>query len=299
MWFKNLKLYRLAKNGIVSPAQLQRQLASQAFVSQGGSKEPSVGWIPPRADSEQLFMEVGGQIQLALRIEKKLLPSSVIQTVVKERAIELEGQQGFKPGRKQIKDLKEQVTDELTPRAFSIARDTKIWMDPVNHWFVVDAASVGLAEQALSLVGKSLHPYPVEPLVYHHSPSALMTRWMAHQTPAAGFSIELDCQWQSSGQQAGLVRYLRHDMTPTEIERHIQAGHQCSRLGLTWQDRISFVLTEQGDIKRLTALDILDQSDEQAHLDAHEKQDADFMLMTAELAPMLDALVQAFSETDS
>ena len=293
MWFKNLKLFRLSTEGTYARETLEKQLQAHAFVSQASAKEPNLGWVPPRQGQDALVVEVNKQLLFALRVEKKLLPSSVIQTVVRERAADLEAQQGFKPGRKQIKDLKEQVIDELTPRAFSIARDIHIWLDPVNRWFVIDSASTGGGEQVLTFVGKSVHPYPIEPLTLTHSPSAIMTNWMLEQTPATGLSLEQDCQWQTSGQQGGSVRYVRHDITPEEIERHIKAGHQCNRLGLTWQDRISFVLTDEFDIKRLQALDILDEQDGGASLDAQEKLDADFALMTAEVIPMLNTLLEA------
>jgi recombination associated protein RdgC len=297
MWFKNLKLFRLSREGSYSRETLESQLQAHAFVSQASSKEPNIGWVPPRLGQDSLVVQVGAQLLCALRVEKKLLPSSVVQTVVRERAVELEAQQGFKPGRKQIKELKEQVIDELTPRAFSIARDIHVWLDPVNHWFIIDTASTGGAEQVLSLIGKSLYPYPIEPLILAHSPSAVMTKWMLDQTPPSGITLEQDCQWQSSGQQAGLVRYVRHEVTPDEIERHIKAGHQCSRLGLTWQDRISFVLTDQFDIKRLQPLDILDEHDSGTSLDAQQKLDADFALMTAEVIPMLETLLDAVNHT--
>ena len=36
-----------------------------------------------------------------------------------------------------FRSLKEEVTQTLLPRAFSLARDTRVWIDPVNHLIVV------------------------------------------------------------------------------------------------------------------------------------------------------------------
>ncbi len=63
-----------------------------------------------------------------------LLPTTVVNQVTRARAAEIEEQQGYKPGRKQLKELKEQVTEELLPRAFSNRRDTRVWIDPDNGW---------------------------------------------------------------------------------------------------------------------------------------------------------------------
>jgi recombination associated protein RdgC len=65
------------------------------------------------------------------------------------------------------------------------------------------------------------------------------------------------------------------------------------RLAMTWQDRISFVLTPSLIIKRITPLDVInDAADPTAHND-DEVFDSDFTLMTGELAKMLGDIVDA------
>jgi len=68
------------------------------------------------------------------------------------------------------------------------------------------------------------------------------------------------------------------------------------RLALTFNDRVSFVLTENLDIKRVVAQDILDQSEHNMPVDANEQFDGDFTLMCAELNQMLSALLEALEE---
>ncbi len=97
---------------------------------------------------------------VTLRAEKKLLPATVVNQVAKARAQEIEEQQGYKPGRKQMKEIKERVTDELLPKAFSIYRDTRVWIDPVNRWLVIDAAASASADEVLGLLAKSIDPFP-------------------------------------------------------------------------------------------------------------------------------------------
>src|ERR1700758_2385508 len=138
MWFKNLQLHRLPAPWSVTPEQMQKWLAPPAFAPGNSGEMPRHGWASPR-DKASLVYSLNGQMLLVFRAEKKLLPASVVTQVTKERALELEDQQGFKPGRKQMRDLKEQVTDELLPRAFSIQRDTRVWIDTVNGWLAVDA----------------------------------------------------------------------------------------------------------------------------------------------------------------
>ncbi|QDQ87727.1 hypothetical protein FMZ60_09075 [Alcaligenaceae bacterium SJ-26] len=109
-WFKNLQVYRLPSPWNITAEALEAQLAAHAYQPGSGLEAQRLGWIAPR-EGGSLVHEVGRQLLIALRAEKKLLPASVVNQVAKARAAELEEQQGFKPGRKQMKDLKEQVTD--------------------------------------------------------------------------------------------------------------------------------------------------------------------------------------------
>lgn len=119
MWFRNLKVYRLSASLSNYAEQLQAGLKRHAFQSGTNLEMQSIGWIAPREGGE-LAHTVAGHFLLCLRAEKKLLPASVIAQVAKARAEEIEEQQGYKPGRKQMKEIKERVTDELLPRAFSV-----------------------------------------------------------------------------------------------------------------------------------------------------------------------------------
>jgi|AntAceMinimDraft_12_1070368.scaffolds.fasta_scaffold06443_2 recombination associated protein RdgC len=297
MWFRNLKVFRLTSHWADNVEAIDAALQSHVFASSDDLSAVSQGWVPPRDSDDRLAVAIEGQYRLALRLEKKLLPATVINQEVKARALLLEGEQGYRPGRKQLKDLKQSVTDELMPRAFRIARDIAVWVDPVNRWLVIDAASSAQTEEVLSALGKSLYPYPVEPLRLAHSVAGLMTSWMIAGQAPDGFTLDPECQWQSSGDSAGVIRYVRHELAPDAITRHVEAGYQCTRLALTWQDRISFVLTDTADCKRVTALDLLqERSSAEAGLTPEEKLDSDFILMAAELNQLLAALLPALGE---
>lgn len=297
MWFKNLKVFRLSPHWSKHWTDIDQALGSLRFAPAGDLTGVSQGWVPPREGDERLAVNVSGQILMALRIEKKLLPAAVINQEVKARAQILEAEQGYRPGRKQMRDLKEMVTESLLPRAFSIARDVRVWLDPVNQWVVLDAAASSQAEEVLSALGKSMHPYPVEPLRLNQSTANLMTNWLITGEAPEGFSIDPDSQWQSGGDSAGVIRYAKHAIAADTIRKNVESGYQCTRLALTWQDRISFVLTETADFKRVNALDILEErAKASAELSEQEKLDADFTLMTSELAQMLKAMTEILGE---
>ena len=131
MWFKNLQVYRLPKNWSMTAAELNELLQTQAFTAAGSNEMMRQGWDKPRPNGDLVHC-VNKQMLIVLGTEKKLLPSTVVNQVAKARAAELEEQQGFAPGKKAMKELKERVFDELLPRAFTIRSNTWCWIDPVN-----------------------------------------------------------------------------------------------------------------------------------------------------------------------
>ena len=296
MWFKNLKVFRLTPDWRCTEDALSTSLESERFSPADTHAAVASGWIAPVEHDERLAYGVAGQLLCRFRSEKKLLPASVINQFVKVRAQELEEQQGFKPGRRQMRDLKLEVTETLLPRAFSIQRDTHVWLDPASHWLVMDTASSTKAEEILSALGKVLHPFPVEPLQVRISPATAMTEWVLRGEGPAMLSIDQDAELKAGKDQGGAIRYVKHTLDLEEVQKHVKAGKQCTRLALTFEDRVSFVLNEQLDLKRVQALDILDQGETDSSRDEIEKFDSDFTLMCAELQRLLGYLASELDE---
>lgn len=294
--FKNLQVYRLPTPWAIDAAKLEEQLARAPFVKCPSNQPLSRGWVAPRKDGTLVF-SLGRQWMVALSTEQRLLPSSVVNDEVRERADALEDQQGYAPGRKQMKELKERVTEELMPRAFTKRRTTFAWIDPVNGWFVVDAGSPSKAEDVIEQLRHCLDEFPLKPLHTQLSPQSAMADWMAGGDAPAGFTIDRDCELKATGEEKAAVRYVRHPLDGEEIageiKAHLAGGKLPTKLALTWDDRISFVLGEKMEIKRLTILDILKEQAEKTAEYADERFDADFALMTGELQRMLPAVIGA------
>ncbi|MHB1116764.1 recombination-associated protein RdgC [Sideroxydans sp.] len=290
MWFKNLLIYRLNKWD-VTPEQFEEKLSNLALQPCSGLEMQRVGWIAPKENAPAFVHTLGKQMLICLGAEKKLLPASVINTISKERAAEMEEQQGYKPGRKQMKQLKEAVTDELLPRAFAVRRRTYAWIDTAAGLLVLDAANLAKADELVELLVKSVDGIGFTPLKTEVSPTTAMTAWLAGDDLASVFTVDRDCELRASGDEKATVRYVRHTLEAEEIAKHITGGKEVTKLAMTWYDRISFVLHENGQIKRLQALDLLkDQADSDAQDDAF---DADFALMTGELKKLLPAIIEA------
>jgi len=291
MWFKNLQIYRLPAPWDYTPEQLEAALAPQSFVPATSNELLRQGWDTPRPNGGLVHV-VNKQMLILLGTEKKLLPASVINQVAKAKAAELEEAQGFAPGKKAMKELKERVADELLPRAFSIRSNVWTWIDPVNGWLVVDAASPGKADEVIKLLLKAVDRMPLESLRVQKSPVAVMTAWLEMDEAPAGFTVDQDTELRATGESKAAVRYVKHALEPEDIRRHIKAGKQCTRLAMTWDSKISFVLTESLAIKGIKPLDVISEG-ESATRNDEERFDGDMMLMTGELSKMMADIVEA------
>ena len=292
MWFKNIFIYRLPTDCTITAATLQEKLALKPLQPCSGLNKQSRGWISCRGD-DRLVHVANQQILFSLGVEQKLLPASIINRFAKERVADIEAQQGYKVGRKALKDIKEAVTEELLPRAFAVQRATYAWIDPVNGRLIIDAASVAKAEELLEQLSKTVGDLPVKLLQTKLSPVAAMTGWLAGDNAPAGFTIDRELELRATGESKATVRYANHALEGKEILAHIAAGKRATRLGLTWNDRISFVLTEHLQIKRLEFLGIIKEESATRADTADEMFELDFTLMTGELAKMLTALTAA------
>ncbi len=291
MWFKNIFIFRVAPDNTISTETLNEKLALRPLLACSGLDKQSRGWVPCHGD--KLVHSANRQMLFALGVEQKLLPTTIVNRFAKELVADIEAQQGYKVGRKEMKELKEAITEELLPRAFAIQRSTYAWLDTVNGYLVIDAASSAKTEELLTLLNKTVEDLPFKPLHTSISPVTAMTDWLASNHAPVGFTIDRELELRTTGESKATIRYANHALEGDEILRHIAAGKRVTRLGLTWNDRISFVLTEQMQIKRIEFLDIIKEESTKIADDADELFELDFTLMTGELAKMLADLTAA------
>jgi len=292
MWFKNIQAYRLAAGWAMSPGALEQVLSKHPLMPCTGMSLQSRGWVPPAADAA-LVASQQKHLLIALGVEQKLLPASVVKDETQLRAVDLEARQGYKPGKKQLRDLAERVTAEMLPRAFAKRRVTRAWIDPVNRWVVVDAASPAKAEELLEQLRNALGELPVTRLETQLSPQGAMTQWLTAGDAPAQFALDSECELKGTGEEAATVRYLRHDLSVKEIREHIQGGKFATRVGLLWRDRLSLLLVEPFQIKRVKSLAMEQGGDEGAGVNPADQFEADFTLMTGELSMLLADITAA------
>jgi len=293
MWFKNLIIYRLPEGWSVPAVELESRLSNRPLQAPNSFEMFSRGWVHS-SPAQRYVHTTNGQHLIALGVEQKLLPASIIRQVATERAAQQAEQQGFPVGRRQMREIKERVTEELRARALSRRRVTRAWIDPVNGWFVVDAAGGARADELVETLRDTLGSLPVQFLETERVPHASMAAWLVLGDAPLRFAIDHDLELQTADKTKATVRYVRHPLEGREIQAHISSGKFATRLGLTWNDRIAFVLTDKLQVKRVEFLEIAkDKPDDDEAVSPEDQFDIDFLLMTGELTQMLGDLREA------
>jgi recombination associated protein RdgC len=291
MFFKNLQFYRLSTEWPITAEKLAEQLSRKLFQPCGNQDTESRGWVPPVG--ADLVHSVAGQWLICLQTETKVLPAAVVKQEADRRAEAIVAQQGYKPGSKQMKDIREQVIQEFLPRAFTRSKKVFAWIDPVNGWLGIDAPSLARAEDVLESLRQALDSLPLSLLRTERTPSGAMADWLSSGEAPDGFSIDDDTELCSVSEDGAKVRYMRHPLEGNDVREHLEAGKMPTRLALTFDDRISFVLTDKLEIKRLNFLDVVREQLSDDHDDAQSLFDAEFTLMTGEFKRLLPAVSDA------
>lgn len=293
-FFRNLMIYRLTKTLDWSAEYLQAQLEQGKFYPCGQGDMQKFGWVPPLKTSDLLHFSVGKQRLLLAKKEEKMLPAQVVKRELEQRISELEQKENRKLKKVEKQALKDDVVATLLPRAFSKYQQTAIWIDTDKQLIYVDAASSKRAEDVLALLRKSLGSLPVVPLAFANEPSSVMSHWVSNNTTPAWLIPLEDAELRGS-QDNAVIRCKQQALDAEEILSLLQAGKSITKLALEWEGYLSFVLNEDGTLKRLKFSDeVRGKNDDILKEDVAQRFDADFVLMTGILTHLTDNLLDDF-----
>jgi recombination associated protein RdgC len=263
--------------------------AAHAFTPCGLTEELSLGFVPPREENGALVEAVGGQWVAKLMIETRAVPASAIRREMKVRLAAIEASTGRKPGKKEQRDIKDEIHHDLLPQAFPKQAAVNLWINPAAMTLVLDTTSQKKADMVATAVVKVvvglglMLPVPVK------SPAAAMASWLLDQDPPPGFTIDRDLELKAADESGRVVRYSNHALDIDEVANHIRNWLLPTRLALTWEGRVSFVLTDQATVRSIALLEA-GMGGDSNQADAF---DANVAITTATLAPMLAALTES------
>jgi recombination associated protein RdgC len=294
--FQNAYLFRLEDPGVLAPEALEGGLAGHRFQSCGPLQTVSMGWVPPLGETTSALVHAAGDcVLVCARRQERLLPAAVVAEAVDERAQEIEEQATRSVGRRERRQLREQVLLELLPRAFTRSRRVSAYADRRAGWLLVDAASSKAAEELVELLRETLGTLPVRPPRPAIPPELLMTGWLRDGELPPGLALGEECELRDARDERSVVRCRGQDLTGEEIAAHLRAGKQVVKLALDWQGRLALLLQEDLSLKRLRFADeLIEEAMEEGREDEAARLDAELVIMSGELRGMLERLDEVF-----
>ncbi|MCL1528065.1 recombination-associated protein RdgC [Xanthomonas nasturtii] len=284
MFFRNLTLFRFPTtldfsqiDTLLPPVQLKPvgplEMSSRGFISPFGRDEQDV--LSHRLE-DFLWLTVGG--------EDKILPGAVVNDLLERKVAEIEEKEGRRPGGKARKRLKDDLIHELLPRAFVKSSRTDAILDLQHGYIAVNSSSRKSGENVMSEIRGALGSFPALPLNAEVAPRAILTGWIAGEPLPEGLSLGEECEMKDPIEGGAVVKCQHQELRCDEIDKHLEAGKQVTKLALVLDDNLSFVLGDDLVIRKLKFLDgALDQLEHSEDDGARAELDARFTLMSAEI----------------
>lgn len=297
MFFRNLTFFRFpAQFGGIFPSPLADEFDHLNAALQGEALKPigamelfRWGFVP--ALGEAYAHRVGNACHITLGGEEKLLPAAVVNDLLRKKLAEVEEREGRSPGGRARKRIKEQLIAELLPRAFVQPCRLDAWFDFDRNFIAVDTSSRRASELLVSSVRVATGSFPALPLNAETAPRAILTGWLAGEPLPAGLSLGDECELRDPSDKGAVVKVQHLELAASEVQQHLEAGRQCTRLALVLDDHVSFVLGEDLVIRKLRFLDgAVEALESSERDDLNAELDARFALMAGEVGRLFDLL---------
>ena len=294
MFFRNLTLFRFPTS--LDLSDLETQLAECALKPVGPLELSSRGFVPPFGQQgDALSHGIHDALWLTVGGEDKLLPGAVVNDLLQKKLAAIEEKEGRKPGGRTRKRLKDELVTELLPRAFVRPVRSDALLDTTLGVIAIDTSSRKNAESVVSEIRRALGSFPALPVNAETAPRAILTGWITGDALPDGLSLGDECELRDPSDSGAVVKIQRMELVGDEINKHLEAGKQVTRLALVLDDHVSFVLGEDLVVRKFKLLDgAVDQLESTDRDDIAAELDARFALMAGEFKRLFNVLEKAF-----
>lgn len=293
MLFKALSVYRLQPELVLTSESLEDALSQRKFVPCSALQTESFGWVSPY-DDDRMVASTRGQHLIILQVEKKKVPAALIKQKLAIRIAEIQDTEGREVGRKEKKELREALIDELLPTTPPKQSRLAIWIDTVEKRIAVGSASANGAELALNVLTAAIDTYPALPLTTAKTAGGVMSEWLAEGLCAGDFELGGDCELQMA-EGGATVKYVKHNLDTPDVKQHIQNGKAVISLGLTWADELRLSLFSSPVALQLKKLAFLEQeAGAEEGEDKNARLEGQLLLESDTYSKVIAQLVEAF-----
>ncbi len=290
----NLTIYQWPTTFELDIDRLPEQLEANPFTPCRPSEPNRSGFVPVAPGGELLVHTQTHYHMVAMTTEERILPSAVVKEAVEDRVAQIEMNEHRKVFRKERQQLKELVTEELTPKAFTKRRTTRGYFDTRNRLLIIEASSARKAEELINQLREAMGSLQVVPLAVGETPSVVMTRWVETQQLPQHFTLGQRCEFYNPVDTANKVRCSAQDLSTEEVTALIEAGKRVSKVQLNLDERLDFMIDEDLGLK---GIKLSDEAKEAQDMGSDESPaqafDQEMAMMTLEIDNLLNQLLPA------
>lgn len=287
--FRNLRFYRITSPWPNTEQKLSDILSQNPFSPCGAYSERTAGWeAPADFDDAPLCRHLNGADLLQLRTQSRVLPVAAIKEALEEKVIEFRTRMEQEPPRSELRRLREQTREELLPRALLKSDRSRACFIHAESLLAIDVGTDARAEWFIDQLRTCFGEFSCTPLTFCHSPGELLKRIFLGETPL-GFSIGRECRMQDLSDAKSIATWREFELTDQSIRRHVVDGMKLTHLGITFDELLSCVISEDGVISKLRFIEG-DGVDTPDYEDPLARLDADFVLLTGTVSRMVKNL---------
>lgn len=296
MWLKNLIIFKIENSPLLrmDAAQIAEKLEERRSRKCGPMEMSTYGWGEVQPDSDSPIFGINGdQIMICMEAKQKILPASVVREALNERIKEIEESECRDVRNKEKARLRDEIVIQLLPQSHSKTVKTHAVIDLENQRLLINTATRNRAEAVSVLLRETIGSLELLNPDTDSSPSAAMSQWLFHGAPPGGFTIDDECWIQENDDAGGTIKAKHIDITQDAIRKHLESQSRVIRMGMSHNDRISFVLDQNFTIRSIKPLEVIDNMrEEHDDVDAEALFKADLILFVAEINGLLKRLFE-------
>lgn len=253
MFFKNATFF--AFPSVINFEALEELLGLNAAKEPGPLEMLSRGFIPPFGADRPMAERLDGAILVSVLQVTKILPPAAINDKLEEKIKKIEETENRRPGGRERKRLKDDIIHELLPSALVKKTRINAIIDTKLNVLIVDTASHRNGEYVVSDIRSALGSFPAIPINPEVAPRSILTGWLAGKDLPDGFELGEACVLKDPAEGGAVATLKGQELRSAEIDKHLDAGKQATRLALYLEDNVAFALDDSCCLRGIKFLD--------------------------------------------
>lgn len=241
------------------------------------------------------YIRVGENILLCCELQKKLIPTSVVNAEFKTRSSKIQADQGYRIGKKQSRDIKEQILTELFDKAFVTSRLINVWINLAHNLLCIETTSQSTSDDVLTRLIRDLG-FEGKAIETEKLPSALMSNLIL-SVIVGRFELGRSCVLKDTSDNRS-ISYKNEDLGTEEVKGYLGSGKRPEKLEISFNGyEAVFTLDKNMVVSKITIPDLIT---ERSDFDTEEDYfDNEFTLRTGQCLKIIKALLDVLGARES